>query len=107
MRLRYHKDSVNEMFDAADYYDSRVAGLGREFDEELKAGFNKILEAPTRWPKIHRDVRRHRLHRFPYGIVDDIEGDSITVIAVMHLKRRPGYWLERIKEVTDEVAYAS
>jgi len=96
MKLRFKKDAVNEMFDAASYYDAEVPGLGREFENELKDGFDKVLENPERWPRIHRNIRRYRLHRFPYGIVYEIGVDSIVVIAVMHLKRKPGYWRKRL-----------
>ncbi|MCZ6674550.1 MAG: type II toxin-antitoxin system RelE/ParE family toxin [Verrucomicrobia bacterium] len=39
--------------------------------------------------------RRHLLARFPYGIIYRIDDDVIYVVAVMHLKRNPGYWKNR------------
>lgn len=33
---------------------------------------------------------------FPYGIVYRIDEDFIYVLAVMNLRRRPNYWLDRI-----------
>ena len=44
-------------------------------------------------------ARRYRLTRFPLGIVYVNPDDDIIVFAVMHLRRRPGYWRERLKDV--------
>jgi hypothetical protein len=30
------------------------------------------------------------MHRFPFGVVYEIEAENISVIAIMHLRRRPG-----------------
>ena len=95
MRLRFHPAAVNEMVEAASYYDLQRPGVGRRFDNAVEAGLQTILEAPERWPRDVGDFRRYRLKRFPYGICYRIDGDTVTVFAVMHLHRRPGYWLDR------------
>jgi len=40
-------------------------------------------------------TRRILLRRFPYQIVYRLKPDGIVVVAVAHLKRRPGYWKSR------------
>ncbi|MBA3346286.1 MAG: type II toxin-antitoxin system RelE/ParE family toxin [Gemmatimonadales bacterium] len=35
------------------------------------------------------------LRRFPYSLLYRIETDRIYVLAVMHHRRRPGYWTDR------------
>ena len=42
-------------------------------------------------------VRRCLTRRFPYGIIYQIVDHEILIIAVMHLKRRPMYWQNRIQ----------
>ncbi len=32
---------------------------------------------------------------FPYGVIYALEGQTIYVAAVMHLRRKPGYWVSR------------
>ena len=39
--------------------------------------------------------RRCLVHRFPYGVIYAVEDDVVYVAAVMHLKRKPGYWESR------------
>jgi hypothetical protein len=38
------------------------------------------------------------LRRFPFGLLYAIETERIVIVAVAHLKRRPGYWKDRIEE---------
>jgi hypothetical protein len=38
------------------------------------------------------------MKRFPYAIVFAETASEYVAIAVMHLRRRPGYWLTRIAE---------
>jgi len=41
------------------------------------------------------NVRRFLLTGFPFALAYVVDGDSVTVLAVAHLRRRPGYWLGR------------
>jgi len=43
-------------------------------------------------------VTRYRflVHRFPFGILYRIAGDEIQIVAIMHLRRKPGYWTKRL-----------
>jgi hypothetical protein len=35
------------------------------------------------------------VHVFPFGVLYTVQNDTITVFAVMHLSREPGYWKSR------------
>ena len=83
------------MIEAANYYDQQRRNLGSEFLAEVEAGLFAIADGPATWPRQFRDVHRYRLHRFPYGVCYRFSQDAITVVAVMHLSRRPGYWKDR------------
>jgi len=37
-----------------------------------------------------------RVFRFPYALLYRVEADTITILAVMHMHRRPGYWEQRV-----------
>jgi hypothetical protein len=45
---------------------------------------------------LNNGIRRCLVKRFPYGILYGIDVDKIFVVAIMHLHRKPGYWLSRI-----------
>lgn len=56
----------------------------------------RISRNPLLYRKIHKNIRKCRLLRFPYGIIFRIQKETVQRIAVMHLKRKPGYWKSRI-----------
>lgn len=40
-------------------------------------------------------MRRRLVRRFPYAVLYSISPDLIRILAVMHSRRRPMYWIER------------
>lgn len=94
-RLRFLLPAEQELVSAARFYESRVAGLGSVFLDKVESATQDIFEAPERWPVLRADVRRRLVYRFPYGLLYRVEGDEIVVLAVMHLRRHPTYWLGR------------
>jgi toxin ParE1/3/4 len=92
----FHPAARVEYREAAAFYESRRAGLGAAFSLEVEATIQRILETPERWRRLEQDVRTCRAHTFPYAILYTVEGSSILIVAVMHLRREPGYWRERV-----------
>ncbi|HXD32063.1 MAG TPA: type II toxin-antitoxin system RelE/ParE family toxin [Pyrinomonadaceae bacterium] len=97
MTFDFHPDAQLEYRAATVFYESRRAGLGHAFTIEVEAAIERILQAPERWRMIEQDVRRCLTHTFPYGLLYTIEHNSILIVAVMHLRRKPGYWHGRVK----------
>ncbi len=96
MTCDFHPEARLEYRQAAVFYETRRSGLGVAFTFEVEAAIDRIIEAPERWRVIGQDVRRCLTHTFPYGILYTIEAESILIVAVMHLSRRPGYWRDRL-----------
>lgn len=92
----FHPEARLEYREAATYYESRRSGLGAAFSVEVEATIQRILEAPDRWRCIEQDVRTCRTRTFPYTILYTVESNSVLIIAVMHLRRKPGYWRDRL-----------
>jgi plasmid stabilization system protein ParE len=85
-----------EMYDAARFYELHASGLGDEFLSCVEQAFRRILETPERWPIARANTRRHIIYRFPYSVLYRIDPAEIVILAVMHQKRHPSYWLSRI-----------
>ena len=85
-----------EMTAAARYYQTQSMGLGTEFLAEVERTIAAIASHPKAAPKVRQDIRRRLLKRFPFGILYVAIVDEIVVLAVMHLRRRPGYWQDRL-----------
>jgi plasmid stabilization system protein ParE len=44
---------------------------------------------------VNAGIRRSLIRRFPYSLLYRVDADEIVVLAVMHQKRHPAYWLSR------------
>jgi hypothetical protein len=92
----FHPEARLEYLEAARFYESCRRGLGAAFALEVEATIKRILETPERWRVLEQDIRTCRTRVFPYSILYTIEASTVLIIAVMHLRRRPGYWRERL-----------
>lgn len=93
--LVVHPEAEAELQVAAGYYEERVAGLGSEFLEEIGDCFRRVEAAPGSWPVAYGTFRRVYARRFPYTVFYEERPDRISVLAIAHQKRRPGYWRKR------------
>jgi plasmid stabilization system protein ParE len=97
MNLEQLPEAEVEVVEAVDYYEQRRPGLGLEFLAEINRAYQLIADAPERWRRLTRRVRRFLLRGFPYGVIYEVRENMILVVAVMHLSRRPGYWRRRLQ----------
>ena len=84
-----------EMYAAARYDELQAPGLGHDFLEKIKLALKDISASPERWPIVRDNIRRRLIHRFPFSLLYKVDTDEIIVVAVMHQKRHPAYWLPR------------
>jgi len=83
------------MLEAAAFYEEQAANLGREFLAEVQHAADRILESPLAGRKIRGEIRRRLLRRFPFALLYRLDPEEIIILAVMHLRRKPGYWSNR------------
>jgi len=95
MTVSFNPLAERELNDAAQYYELESAGLGAAFLAEVERFCRALAEHPESAPVVLAPVRRQLLRRFPYGLLYRIGPDSIRILAVMNLKRRPTYWAGR------------
>ncbi len=79
-------------------YASIQPELGDAFMVELDDAIERICDAPRRWPRYLHGTRQFILTRFPYVVVHRATSERIDVIAVAHVRQKPGYWAERLWE---------
>ena len=85
-----------EMVEAAVYYETQVGGLGAAFLAKVKTAVRDVAARPEAWPVVRNDTRTRLVHRFPYAVLYRLDPEEIVIVAVMHQRRRPGYWLGRV-----------
>lgn len=88
-----------ELEEEVKYFNEQQAGLGYEFAEEVADTISRILRYPEAWAKLSRRTRRCRTKRFPYGVIYQIRGDRILIVAIGHLRRKPFYWRDRVQMI--------
>jgi toxin ParE1/3/4 len=99
--IRLENEASAELGDAVQWYEERQAGLGQRYLQAVDSTLRQLIRYPhagVRVPLVPPElgVRRVPVLRFPYAIVYIETTDAIRVLAVVHDRRRPGYWRHRI-----------
>jgi len=92
----FHPEAGEEYALAAQYYAAISPELASRFYDEVERLIHDIRENPDRFRPYDPPVRRHFSSLFPYAVIYLDQPDRIWIVAVMHLKRRPGYWRQRL-----------
>lgn len=94
MRVEFAAAAEYELYAAVEHYNEQLEGLGIEFAAEVKKSLGLIEAHPQAWPMMSDIWRRHRVRRFPYGLVYNVDEQLITIVAVMHLAQDPTPWTD-------------
>lgn len=102
MRVRVLSPAIEEIAQAAVWFDSQRVGLGSEFWREADEVLAQIEANPLQFGKSEFatsefDFRLATIRRFRYVVHYSIDTDEVQVVAVAHAARKPGYWLRRVK----------
>ena len=101
MRYSFDPEAQTEYVDAIQYYEQQAEGLGARFITDFETTLGRIVAFPDTWGRLTVNTRRALLEVFPYGIIYHYDGTEIYILAVMHLKRKPGYWTKRLQHIME------
>jgi toxin ParE1/3/4 len=87
-----------EADEAADWYLDIDEQLASDFTEEYAAAIEYVGEHSNAFPAYLHGTKRYLFKRFEYQLVIRELLDRVQVIAVAHLRRKPGYWKKRLKQ---------
>ena len=101
MKVRILSPALEEIADAAVWYDSQRFGLGRKFWELVDAELTRIESNPQAFGRSEfatqdLDIRFAVIGRFNYVVHFLIASEEVQIISVAHGARKPGHWLRRI-----------
>ena len=96
MKFLFHPEAEQEFLEAIDYYEKIKQNLGYEFATEVYQTIQRIIQFPNSWHRLHNNIRRCLTNRFPYGIIYYKKDNTIIILAVMQLNRKPDYWKNRV-----------
>ena len=96
-------EAREEIAEAAEFYEKRRRGLGTGLLAEVDRGIAAIVERPRSFQSLQDApaglvLRCALIERFPFALVFlELEGGRLRVVAFAHTKRRPSYWLRRVR----------
>ena len=77
------------------WYFDRSPIAADAFRVELFDAVDGLTVTAMDWPEDGDGTRHHHLRHFPYTVLYEVLGAKVTVFAIAHQRRRPGYWLDR------------
>lgn len=95
MRVEFLAEAEEELFAGQEWYRTRSEVAARAFATEVSWAIRQIAEFPTRYRCHVLGTRQFVLPNFPFSILYREQTGSVTVVAVAHHRRRPGYWRNR------------
>jgi plasmid stabilization system protein ParE len=99
-RCGFHPEALLEYAEAANYYLYQASeGVAAGFVVAVESAVATLVAAPLRCPVVEEpEIRRYVFTRFPFVIYYrwEPQRESVTIYAVMHCSREPGYWHDRV-----------
>jgi len=92
----FHPEARIELIEATRYYAAIHPELGQRFYAVIDHLIAEACASPGTFRFIRQPARRDFSGEFPYGIIYVESPDDIWILAVMHLRRKPGYWQHRL-----------
>ncbi|MEO5803402.1 MAG: type II toxin-antitoxin system RelE/ParE family toxin [Verrucomicrobiota bacterium] len=97
----FHPEALFEYAEATNYYLQEASlRVAEGFITAVESAVAKLIAAPARWRVVEDpEIRRYVFTRFPFVIYYRWEPrhERVTLYAVMHCSREPGYWHHRIE----------
>lgn len=95
LRATFNELAERELNDASAYYEVEQPGLGDAFISDVERCVAAIVDQPLSGTPVTETIRRRLRQRFPYAVLYRLTSSHLRVLAMMHLRRRPGYWVGR------------
>jgi toxin ParE1/3/4 len=92
----FHAEANEEYAQVAEYYARIDPELSKRFYDQIEGLILDIRRQPQLFRLFDPPIRRHFSKVFPYAVLYVDQPDRVLIIAVMHMKRRPGYWRNRL-----------
>ena len=103
MIVRVLAPALEEIVEAALWFDKQRTGLGDEFWQSVDAMLLRIEANPSSFARsefatAEIDFRFAVIRRFNYVVHFLVEADEAQIVSVAHAARKPGYWVRRSKQ---------
>ena len=88
----YHRKVGRDLAGGYAWYNGQHHGLGEEFLAAVSAALDTVERYPDIFARVHGEVRRAVVSRFPYAVFYRIETKRVVVLTVLHTAHDPKVW---------------
>ena len=96
IKPRFLPAAEAELLKEVAYYSKVRDGLGIRFEHAVESAVKNAVSNPSGGVPSPKDTRCRLVKGFPFSVVFRASDTQILVVAVMHHRRAPGYWADRI-----------
>lgn len=89
-------EARTDLLDIFQWYQEQRSGLGFDFKLCVDEVFSKLQKHPSIYKKVYQNIRRAVTRRFPFSVFYIIDNNNVIVLAVLHARRDPEKWKNRI-----------
>lgn len=89
IRIKITSDALEDLNDGYLFYEAQEDGLGEYFSDSLKSDIEGLKVTGGVHRLAFRDYRRALSRIFPYAIYYSMEGQTVTIWAVIDCRRNP------------------
>ena len=87
--LHFLPEIEDDVLNAYAWYEDKSKGLGEEFIRLFYALSSEIPRNPLMYQKVHGEIRRKLMRRFPYSIYYIVVDNTVKIAGLFHCARDP------------------
>ena len=96
IKITLRKEAQKDIEEIYEWYELKRDGLGEEFLNCIDEVLSTLTFNSKIYPTVFKNIRRAFVRRFPFGIFYLEEEDSIIIFAVLHARKSPSNWKQRV-----------
>lgn len=97
-KVRYHPEAQAEFLHEVEYFAAISVRLAEHYDKEVHVAELQAADTPEAWPRYKHKTRRVIDRKFKFSLVYLHTETEVYVIALAPMRRKPGYWRERLSD---------
>jgi plasmid stabilization system protein ParE len=95
-KLLVRPEAEVDIAEIISWYEGQAKGLSDKFMSQFEDCLHNILDTPNGYAKVHHEIRRAILRKFPYCIFYVLTDETVSILACSHARRDPRRWQSRI-----------
>lgn len=94
-RVEFAQEAAEDLITAASFYEEQRPRLALRFVVAVERVVVFTAEQTLSGTPLGGAIRRHLVPGFPYAVIYEAHPDFVLVLAIAHLRRYPGFWVDR------------